>query len=90
MREIRIGSDFVEERTVQTELWRQAFSRADNIFGVHFFPPEDNLRGQNAEKTAEKTGVRFRRKPHSPFRRSLLRSGFTQIQAMGACDEKVV
>ena len=90
MREIRVGSDFVEERPVQTELWRQAFSRADNLFGVHFFPPEDNLRGQNAEKTAEKTTVCFRLKPHASFRRSVLWSGFTQIQAVGACDEKVV
>ena len=90
MREIRVGSDFVEERPVQTELWRQAFSRADNLFGLHIFPPEDNLRGQNAQKAAEKTALRFRRKPYSPFRRSVLRSGFAQIQAVGACDEKVV
>ena len=90
MRDIRVGSDFVEERPVQTELWRQTFSRADNLFGVHFFPPEDNLRGQNAQKTAEKAALRFRREPHAPFRWSLLRSGFAEIQAVGAGDEKVV
>ena len=90
MRNFRIGSDFIEERPVQTELWRQAFSRADNLFGVHFFPPEDNLRGQIAEKTAEKTALRVRGKPHAPFRRSVLRSGFAQIQAVGAGNEKVV
>ena len=90
MRDIRVGSDFVEERPVQTELWRQAFSRADNLFGVYFFPSEDNLRGQNAEKAAEKTALRFRGKPHAPFRRSVLRSGFAQIQAVGFGDEKVV
>ena len=67
MREIRVGSDFVEERPVQTELWRQAFSRADNLFGLHIFPTENNLRGQNAEKAAEETAVRFRGEPHAPF-----------------------